>query len=140
MYSFRYERLLEVKEKILEHKQRQLDLALSALEDVRVQLEEVGREMLRTHNHIAERPLTGKELSVLVGYIALLDAQKAALNDEKTRRESRVSTLRSELYGLEVELKMFEKLKSKTLQTIKKARNQKEQKLMDEIGLRGESL
>ncbi len=140
MSSFRYERLMEVKEKLLELKQRELDMAMVALGDIISRIAAVGQKVARAYNDMTGRCLTGKELTVLVGYIALLDTQKATLNEEKSRMEERVNTMRSELYDLEIELKMFEKLKSKALQTIKKARNRKERKLMDEIALRGQGL
>jgi flagellar export protein FliJ len=138
MSEYRYGRLMEVKEKLLEHKERELDAALAALSATIVQIDEAKQEAGRTYDDMTARCLTGNELSVLVGYLASLDAKRADLNDKKSTIECRISVVRTELYELEVELKMLEKLKSKTLRMIRKARNRKEQKLMDEIALRAE--
>jgi flagellar export protein FliJ len=138
MSDFRYRRLMEVKEKLLEHKQRELDMALTALRAVIDEIDGVRRETTRTYDDMTARCLTGNELSVLVGYLGYLDVKRAGLNEKRIEREERVAAIRTQLCDLEIELKMLEKLKSKTLQIIKKARNKKEQKLMDEIALRAE--
>jgi flagellar export protein FliJ len=140
MSDYRYGRLMEVKEKLLEQKQTELDVALTALGAVVDQIDAVSRETGRTYDEMTARCLTGKELSVLVDYMAYLDLRKADLHNEKTRIQERLAAIRKELCDLEVELKMLEKLKSKALQIIKKARKKKEQKLMDELALRVEGL
>ena len=127
-----------MKEKLLEHKQRELDFAIMTLNTVIDEIDGVKQETDRTYGDMTARCLTGNELYVLVGYLAHLDMRKAGLNDEKSRREDRIKAVRAQLYDLEIELKMLEKLKSKTLQTIKKTLNRKEQKLMDELALRVE--
>jgi flagellar export protein FliJ len=139
MSEFRYGRLMEVKEKLLEHKERELDVALSALSATTAQIDEVKQETARTWDEMTARCLTGNELSVLVGCLAGLDARRACLTDEKSTIENRIRMVRTELYDLEIELKMLEKLRSKTLQMIKKTRMKKEQKQMDEIALRAEA-
>jgi len=130
---------MEVKEKLLEHKERELDVALSALSATTAQIDEVKQETARTWDEMTARCLTGNELSVLVGCLAGLDARRACLTDEKSTIENRIRMVRTELYDLEIELKMLEKLRSKTLQMIKKTRMKKEQKQMDEIALRAEA-
>jgi flagellar export protein FliJ len=99
----------------------------------------VKQETARTCGELTARCLTGNELSVLVGCLAGLDTRKAGLNHEKSTIESRIKIVRTELYDLEIELKMLEKLKSKALQMIRKTRNKKEQKRMDEIAQRVEA-
>lgn len=138
MSDFRYARLLEVKERIIEQKRGQLDMALTTLAAVADEIEKAQQEASRTYEEITERCLTGKELSVLLGHLAFLDRKKASLDVERSRIEDRIVGLRKELYDLEVELKMLEKLESKTRQLIKKTQNKKEQKLMDELALRAE--
>jgi flagellar export protein FliJ len=138
MSDFRYERLMEVKDKLLQHKQRELEAASVAVQTIVEEIAKIGQESTNTYSELTGRCLTGKEVSVLIGYITYLDKQKVVLSEEKKRREGYVESLRRELLNLEIELKMLEKLKTKTLQTIKKAANKKEQKLMDELALRTE--
>ena len=138
MSDFRYARLMEVKEKFLEEKQRELDVAITGLRAVMEEIDGVQRETSRTCNDMTARCLTGKELSVLVGYLAYLDTKKAGLCEERAEGEERLNAIRTALWDLEIELKMLEKLKTKTLRMVKKAQNKKEQKLMDELALRVE--
>jgi flagellar export protein FliJ len=136
MSDFRYARLMEVKEKFLEEKQRELDVAITALRAVMEEIDGVQRETAGTCNDMTTRCLTGKELSVLVGYLAYLDTKKASLCEERTEGEEHLNAIRTALWDLEIELKMLEKLKTKALRMVKKAQNKKEQKLMDELALR----
>lgn len=137
MSDFRYDRLIEVKEKLLDHKKRELDGATVALKVVVEEIARVAHEVVKTYDDLTGGCITGKELSVLTEYLAYLDVRKDRLNDEKRDKENHLDTLRQELLNLEIERKMLEKLKTKTLQTIKKAQNKKEQKLMDDLALRG---
>jgi flagellar export protein FliJ len=136
MSDFRYQRLLDIKEKLLEHKQTELEVAIGLVAAVVEQIRELEKEVAETYRPLATRCLTGKELSDLVDYLSYLDARKASLNDEKKRREEKVSALRAELLALEIERKILEKLRSKALQKARKARDKKDQKLMDELALR----
>ncbi len=136
MSSFRHERLLEVKEILLDQKKRELEGAIVAVTAVVEQIAELQEEVIRTYAALTEGCITGRELSVLTGYLSYLDKRKDALDDEKRVREERVELLRQELLNLEIERKMFEKLKLKTLRTAKKTHNRKEQKFFDELAIR----
>ncbi len=136
MSDFRYDRLLEVKEKLLEHKQSELEIAIASVAAVVSDIEKVEKETADTYDQITSRCLTGKELSILIGYLSYLDERKASLYEEKEKRETRVSTIRQELQALEMELKILEKLKAKALQAARKVRNRKEQRVMDDLALR----
>jgi len=138
MSDFRYSRLIEVKEKLLDHKKTELDSACISLKIVVEEITGVDEDAVRTYAYLTEKCITGNELSVLTGYLSYLDKRKNVLNLEKIEREYRITALQQELLDLEIERKMLEKLKFKTLQMIKKASNKKEQKLMDELALRGE--
>ena len=136
MSDFRYDRLLEVREKLLEHKQSELEIAIASVAAVVSDIEKVEKETADTYDQITSRCLTGKELSILTGYLSYLDERKASLYEEKEKRETRVSTIRRELQALEMELKILEKLKAKALQAARKVRNRKEQRVMDDLALR----
>ncbi|OPY67140.1 MAG: flagellar biosynthesis chaperone [Syntrophorhabdaceae bacterium PtaU1.Bin034] len=138
MSEFRYKRLTEVKEKVLEHKQRELERALTAVNEVANRIEHIRKEIDDNFNDMMARCLTGKEFSVVTGYLSYLDGRKVDLLQEKTKRENRVDGLRAELLALTIELKMLEKLKMKDLAALKKAHNKKDQKAMDDLALRNE--
>ena len=139
MSEFRYDRIVEIKEKLLEQKQRDLETARDVAGSRSRGDRPGGGRVGRTYNDMATRRLTGKELSMLIGHLSYLDASKKQLLDEKRDREKKAVVIRNALLALEMELKVFEKLKFRVLQRIKKARNRKEQKLMDDLALRTEA-
>jgi len=136
MSEFRYQRLMEVKEKLLEHKQTELEIAIASVAATVSEIDKVKRETAETYDQLTSRSMTGKEMSILTGHLTYLDAKKARLYQEKEKREGRVTTLRKELQALEIELKILEKLKARAQQVLRKARNRKEQRVMDDLALR----
>ncbi len=138
MSDFRYDRLMEIKERLLEQKQRELEIAITSLAAVMDDIRKAEKETADTYDQIATRCLTGRELSVLTGYLSYLDMTKERLHNEKRDGEKRVTNIRNALISLEIELKVLEKLKFKMLQAAKKVLNRKEQKLMDDLALRAE--
>src|SRR5208337_1143463 len=138
MSDFRYGRLMEIKEKLLQQKQRELEIAITSLAAVADDIRKAQEETAETYDQIATRCLTGRELSVLTGYLSYLDMSKERLLKEKGEGEKRVAVVRSALICLEIELKVLEKLKFKMLQAAKKVLGRKEQKLMDDLALRAE--
>jgi flagellar export protein FliJ len=129
---------MEVKERLLEQKQRDLEAALIAVQETLTKINEVDNGISETYHEMTTRCLYGKEMSTMIEHIAFLDNSKIQLIEEKKERQAFVENARKELWELEVDLKMLEKLKSKILNTIKKARSRKDQKLMDELALRVE--
>ncbi len=138
MFKFRYRRLAEVKEKLLEQKQRELDTAVRAVNEIMDEIDNVRREIESNFNEMISRPLTGEQFSTLTGYLDYLDGKKLAFLAEKERRENRADELRADLLALSIERKMLEKLEVKDLADFKKTGNKKQQKTMDELALRNE--
>ncbi len=138
MSEFRYTRLIEVKEKLLEQKQRQLDEAISAVRAVIEDIERIQKEIDDGYNEIVSKCLTGKEFSAITDYLNYLDIKKSGLIQEKAQREKRVEVVRTELKTLAIEMKMLEKLQIKAAARVRKERNRKEQKFMDDLAMRTE--
>lgn len=136
MFRFRFSRLAEIKEKLLEQKQEELEKAIAVVGALTQGIRAAEEETARRCEGMVSRCMTGEEFSLLMGHLAYLDKRKAAMREEKTREDGRVETLRKELMGLATELKMFEKLKAKDSQAAKTAERKKEQKLMDEMAER----
>lgn len=136
MLKFRFGRLMEVKEKVLEHRQRELETALAAVSLLAGRIHAIEKEIAYHHHDMTVRCLTGKEFSLLISHLAYLDGEKTTVTTEKKNADGLVDRLRKELSALAVELKMFEKLKSKALQAERKRDRKKEQKVLDELALR----
>ncbi len=138
MSDFRFNRLMEIKEKLREHKQQELEKATAAAGTLTRAIRAIEEEIAERCNGMARLCMTGEEFSLLIGHLAYLDGRKAALRAEKEKADMLVDALRCELLSLTTELKMFEKLKSKALQAARIAGHKKEQKMMDGLALRVE--
>ncbi len=136
MSSFRFGRLIEIKEKLREHKQGELENATAASGALMRGILAVEEEIADRYNGMISRCMTGEEFAFLIGHLAYLDGKKAAMTEEKHTTDKRVNALRRELLGLTMELKMFDKLKLKALQAARTAVHRKEQKMMDDLALR----
>jgi flagellar export protein FliJ len=137
MFRFRFAKLMEVKEKLLESKQEELKRAISASGALARGIHVVEEESARRCEAMVNRCMAGEQFSLLMGHLAYLDRRKAAMVEEKKREDGQVETLRKELSGLAAELKMYEKLKLKDLQAARMAERRKEQKVMDGLAGRG---
>jgi len=138
MFNFRFNRLMEIKEKLREHKQGELESAIAASETLMRRIRTMEEEIVNRYNGMVSRCMTGEQFSLLIGHLAYLDGKKAAMREEKEKTDERISAVRRELLGLTMEVKMFEKLKVKALQAAKIAAHRKEQKMMDDLALRVE--
>ena len=138
MFNFRFNRLMEIKEKLREHKQGELESAIAASETLMHRIRAMEEEIVNRYNGMVSRCMTGEQFSLLIGHLAYLDGKKAAMREEKEKTDERISAVRRELLALTMEVKMFEKLKVKALQTARIAAHRKEQKMMDDLALRAE--
>ena len=138
MSDFRFSRLMEIKEKLREHKQREMESVVAAAGALTRGIRVVEEEIADRYNGMVGRCMTGEEFSLLTGHLAYLDDRKAAMRNEKEKADMRVNVLRRELLDLTTELKMFEKLKLKALQAARTAGHRKEQKMMDALAVRAE--
>jgi flagellar export protein FliJ len=138
MSDFRFNRLIEIKEKLLEQKERDLEVVLASQAAVVEEMGRVDAASAGVYAEMANRLLTGKELSMLTDQLAYLDWKRDRLHKEKEEWERKAALLRKVLLSLEMELKVFEKLRFRARKTMEKVRNRKEQKMFDELALRSQ--
>ncbi len=138
MSNFRFSRLLEIKENLREHKQGEMESAVAASERLMLKILAMEEEIVSRYNGLVSRCVTGEQFSLLIGHLAYLDKKRTATREEKEKTDKRINALKKELLGLTMEVKMFEKLKSKDLQAARVAAHRKEQKMMDDLALRTE--
>ncbi len=137
MFRFRFAKLIEIKEKLLENKREELKRAISASAALAQGIRAVEEETARRCEAMVDRCMAGETFSLLMGHLGYLDRRKAAMGEEKKSKDGRVEALRKELWGLAVELKMYERLKLKDWQAARMAERKKERKVMDGLAGRG---
>ena len=138
MAKFRLERIIEIKNKIMDDKKKDLERALSALENVNDLIDSLETEIGENHRTMTVSPMTGTDFSVLRDFLFSLEQKKERLVEERHHMNETLETIKAELFELAKEMKMLEPLRSKAYREEKKSLNRKEQKIMDAIALRSE--
>jgi flagellar export protein FliJ len=137
MTKFRLSRIIEVKEKLIEDKERELEGTINALNNIITGIDLVEKDTEKSYNKLTILPaLSGGDFSVIRDYLSYLDNKRLSLLDEKTNAQAKIEQLRADLVELLKELKMLETLESKTFKAMKKSANRKEQKNLDAMALR----
>jgi flagellar export protein FliJ len=134
--SFRFGRILEVKEKLMERKQGQLEEALLILTVITNDINMIESNIYKKYAILTLTPMNGNDFSVLTDYIEYLDSRKNELLLQREKAARAVDALRAELYDLARDVRMLQKLKEKEARIVKRAENRKEQKSLDQIALR----
>jgi flagellar export protein FliJ len=137
MPKFRLERVIEVKNKVMDDKKKDLDQALTALVRIDEAIIAVETDISKSYDAL-NSPMGGSDFSVLRDFLFHLDDKKARLLEEKVQASAKLDEIRAELLELAKEIKMLDTLKSKALQKERKLQNRKEQKTMDAMALRAE--
>jgi len=136
MTKFRLSRIIEVKEKLIEDKERELEETISAMNDIIQGIDVTEKDIEKSYNKLTFPSLSGGDFSVLKDYLLYLENRKTCLLDEQANTQQRIDHLRAILVELLKELKMLETLQSKALKVLKKNENRKVQKNLDAMALR----
>lgn len=89
------------------------------------------------HEILSKMSFSGSDFMVFKNYLVHLDANRSSWLKQQEEVRKQIEQVRSELTDLLKEIKMLETLKAKALADIRRSRNKKEQKKLDEIALRG---
>lgn len=136
MTKFRLSRIIEVKEKFIEDKERELEETVSRMNNIVLGIDATDKDIEKSYNKLTIPSLSGGDFSVLKDYLSYLENRKTCLLDEQANTRKKIDQLRSDLVELLKELKMLETLKSKALKVVKKNENRKIQKGLDAMALR----
>jgi len=136
MTKFRLSRIIDVKEKLIEDKERELEEAINTIDDITLALDATEEDVEKTYNELAIPSLSGGDFSVLKDYLSYLNDRKQRLIDEKDLTQQRIEQLRINLINLMKELKMLEILRSKAAKVVKRTENRRIQKNLDSMALR----
>jgi flagellar export protein FliJ len=136
MTKFRLSRIIEVKEKLIEDKERELEETISAMNEIIQGIDVTEKDIEKSYDKLTFPSLSGGDFSVLKDYLSYLENRKMCFFDEKANTQQRIDHLRANLVELLKELKMLETLQSKALKVLKKNENRKGQKNLDAMALR----
>ena len=136
MSKFRLDRVKEIKEKLLDDKRIEMESCLAEINKITINIELVDDDINVNYNSISVTTLSGNDYYVLKEHIIYLESKKHQLTGQRENLTARADSLRAELLGMLKEVKMLEILKSKTLSSVKKWENRREQKMLDDLALR----
>jgi len=136
MAKFRFHKLIEIKESMLDDKKKDLKKTIDLYESISIEITDTEDSIRKNFNRISEPDIDSNDIFVLREHIIWLETKKQKLLEEKEIISKKIDVLRSELEEIWKEIKMLDTLKNKTLQAMRKAENKKEQKKLDELALR----
>jgi flagellar export protein FliJ len=136
MLKGRLNRIIEIKEKMMEDKEREIEEAKASLEALFNEIRAVDTSIEENYEKISIKTIQGNDFSVVRDYIEYLENTKYALMREAVSLDEKVFILKQELVELLQEKKMLDKLHIKEMASLKKSFNRREQKLLDDMALR----
>jgi flagellar export protein FliJ len=136
MLKDRLDRIIEIKEKIMDDKEREIEEEKGNLDSVNHAIVAVDIDIEKNYERMTGKSLQGNDFSVITDYLEYLENMKCSLVGERETVEEKIAILKEELIELMKEMKMLGTLRDKILATLKKSLNRREQKLLDDIALR----
>jgi flagellar export protein FliJ len=136
MVKLRVDRIIEIKERMKEEKERALESARLLLIDIGKKITEIDSHIDERYSDLSARSFDGADFAVLRDYLVYLDITKAALLDRREKTRAVVEALRLEYIESAKEIRMLEKLKSRAIKEIRKVASRKDQKFLDDMALR----
>jgi flagellar export protein FliJ len=136
MRSDRLQRIIELKARLMEEKERVLDQYTKERDIICSNIELLDAEIDSNYYAFSTRCLNGNEFLVLRDYLEHLGLMKIDACTQKELVDGKIAKVRKELYEMLKEIKMLDGLKERTLSAARKVENRRHQKLLDEIALR----
>jgi flagellar export protein FliJ len=136
MLKERLDRIIEIKEKIMDDKEREIEEEKSKLDSVNRAIEATDIGIEKNYERMTGKPIQGNDFSVITDYLEYLENMKCSLIGERETVDEKIGMLKDELIELMKEMKMLGTLRDKIIATLKKTFNRREQKLLDDIALR----
>jgi flagellar export protein FliJ len=137
MYNERVQRIIELKEKLLEDKERQMETFKREDDRISRNICVLDEDIDERHEILSRMSFSGSDFTVFKNYLVHLDSNRSSWLKEQEKTRKHIEQMRLELTELLKEIKMLETLKAKALAEVRKSKNRKEQKKLDEIAIRG---
>jgi len=132
----RIDRIIEIKEKLKQDKEREIEETMSKMSGVCDEILCVDNDIEKNYEKISADPLRGNDFAVIKDYLEYLDVTRVTLICEKESIQENLDIFKQEFFELARELKMLCTLKERIFRVLKKSENRREQKLLDELALR----
>ncbi len=139
MHSDRLVRIIDLKERLMEEKECELDLKAKERDALINKIKALDAEIDLNYSDLCTRCLDGNEFASIKDYLEHLGRTKSVAMAQQTALESQIAALRAALYAMLREIKMLGTLKEKRISAAQRVEKKKHQKLLDDIALRLEA-
>ncbi len=139
MHNDRLQRIIELKEHLMEEKERELDEQSRERDRIITHIEMLNGEIESNFSDLCSRCLEGSEFVSIRDYLEHLGRAKTDALNRKTAVEKQMAIIRQALVEMLKEIKVLDGLQQKRISAARRAENKKHQKLLDEIALRIET-
>lgn len=136
MKGFRFEKIKEVKERLLEEKERQIKDLLTNIEEIKSVVTITERMIHGNYNRLSEKVIEGSDFNTIKEYIRVLEERRDSLLKDLSSLVKRADILRNELVEMLKGIKMLETMKERELKAFQRIKDKRLQKAIDEIALR----
>jgi flagellar export protein FliJ len=133
------DRLLTVKTKLLEAKERELAAAVLVLNHAIQTLTGLEQQITDYYRDTLCSLMDGRDFCVFRDYMTYLEAEKTRSIAARRQAEAKVDAIKLELLELLKEAKSLEKLKDRRLVAVRREENRRAQKQLDALSLRARS-
>src|SRR5512139_2291827 len=100
MLKERIDRIIDIKEKMMDNKEREIEDEKNRLESMIRLVAAIELEIDQNYNKITSTSLSGNDFSVITDYVEFLEKKKYALIVEKESLEEKIVLLKAELLDL----------------------------------------
>jgi hypothetical protein len=126
MLKDRLDRIIEIKVKIMDGKEREIEEEKSKLDSVNRAIEAVDIDIEKNYERMTGKSMQGNDFSVITDYLEYLENMKCSLIGERETVEEKIAIFKEELIELMKEMKMLGTLRDKIIATLKKSFNRRE--------------
>jgi len=135
-YKFRFQKILDLKEKQEDEKKNQISKLLKEINEKKEEIEKVNKDIKNKEHELNDKRKIGStimEIRTSNQYLIFLKEKKLKLEFELSALNTNIEKKRTEYLEIRKDKKSYESLKDKDLEKFKYKVNKQEEQLIDQI-------
>lgn len=135
-YKFRFEKILEIKEKLEENKKMEINEINNVIDNIKLQIEELNKIKETKNCKIKETMNVGtsiNEIKIMNEFIHLINIKIKKLFENLKLAQNKLDVKKNEYIQIMREKKTFEKIKEKDIVKFNEKIKKEEEKFVDQI-------
>ncbi|MBP2026398.1 flagellar FliJ protein [Acetoanaerobium pronyense] len=135
-YKFRFQKILDLKEKQEDEKKNQISKLLKEINEKKEEIEKVDKDIKNKEHELKDKRKIGStimDIRTSNQYLIFLKGKKLKLEFELSALNTNIEKKRAEYLEIRKDKKSYENLKEKDLEKFKYKINKQEEQLIDQI-------